>query len=96
MYPPLYTIKFNLYSAGGIKVRQFTVQFRSVREIQEFAAIADTLPCSLLVGTDRFQVHATSFMGIFALNCRKPLTVSVDCSEEVFETILDAFRKFLA
>ena len=77
-------------------MRQFTVKFRSVREIQEFAAIADTLPCKLLVGTDRFQVHATSFMAIFALNCRNPLTVSADCTEAVFENILESFRKFLA
>jgi hypothetical protein len=72
------------------------VQFRSVREIQEFAIIAGTLPCKLLVGTDRFQVHATSFMAMFALNCRRPLTVSVDCSDEAFETIVESLRKFMA
>lgn len=77
-------------------MRQFTVQFRSVREIQEFVNLAGNLPCKLLVGSERFQVHATSFMGMFTLNCRKPLRVSVDCSPEEFEAILEMFREFLA
>jgi hypothetical protein len=35
-------------------------------------------------------------MGLFALNCRKPLKVSVDCSEEEFSQLLITFQQFLA
>jgi hypothetical protein len=31
-----------------------------------------------------------------ALNCRKPLKVSVDCSEEEFSQLLITFQQFLA
>ena len=71
------------------------MQFHSLRDVQDFVAIAYGLPHKLLVGSERFQVHATSFMGMFALNCRKPQKVSVNCSEEEFDRILNAFDRFL-
>lgn len=76
-------------------MRQFTVQFCSLRDIQDFVAQAGTLPYKLLVGNERFQVHATSFMGMFALNCRKPQKVTVECSEEEFQELLVLFDRFL-
>ena len=76
-------------------MRQFTVQFRSLRDVQDFVALAANLPHKILVGNGPFQVHATSFMGIFALNCRKPQKVSVDCSEEEYQQMLKLFERFL-
>ena len=76
-------------------MRQFMVQFRSLRDIQEFVALASRQSHRLLVGGDRFQVNATSFMGLFALNCRKPQRVTVECSEEELEALLTAFDRFL-
>jgi hypothetical protein len=35
-------------------------------------------------------------MGMFALNCRKPQRVTVDCSEEEFRELLAYFDRFLA
>jgi phosphotransferase system HPr-like phosphotransfer protein len=77
-------------------MRQFYVQFRSFRDIQDFVALASRQSLNLRVGTDRFQVNATSFMGMFALNCRKPQRVCVDCSEEEFRELLTTFAQFLA
>jgi hypothetical protein len=34
-------------------------------------------------------------MGIFALNCRKPLRVSVDCTEEELAQLMVTFDRFL-
>lgn len=76
-------------------MRQFYVQFRSFRDVQDFVALASKQPLRLYVGGDRFQVNATSFMGMFALNCRKAQRVSVDCSEEALEALLDTFDRFL-
>ena len=74
---------------------QFTVRFRCVRDIQEFVNLATTIPFKMLVGTDLFRVNATSFMGIFAMNCLRPLTVSTDCSEDAFEDLKKIFAKFI-
>jgi len=76
-------------------VREFMVQFRSFRDVQEFVALASKQSVMLYVGGDRFQVNATSFMGMFALNCRKAQRVSADCSEEELKALLDTFDRFL-
>ncbi len=77
-------------------MRQFMVQFRSLRDVQDFVNIASKQTLKIYVGNDQCQVNATSFMGIFALNCRKPLKASVDCSSEEFMALLDTFERFLA
>lgn len=76
-------------------MREFTVRFRSLRDVQDFVALASRQTVKLRVGGDRFQVNATSFMGIFALNCRKPLRVSVDCTEEELAQLMVTFDRFL-
>ena len=76
-------------------MREFVVQFRSLRDIQDFVALASAQTVKLHVGSDRFQVNATSFMGMFALNCRKPLKVTVDCTEEAFAELMNTFDRFL-
>ena len=79
-----------------MKVRQFMVRFGSFRDIQDFVALASGQSVKLCVGGDQFQVNATSFMGMFALSCRKPLKVTVDCTEEELEALLVTFERFLA
>ena len=76
-------------------MREFMVRFGSFRDIQDFVALASSQSVELCVGGDRFQVNATSFMGMFALNCRRPLKVSVQCSEEELAQLLTTFDRFL-
>ena len=77
-------------------MHEFYVQFLSLRDVQDFVSLASKQKHRLTVGNDRFQVNATSFMGIFALNCRKPQKVTVECSQEEFETLKVTFERFLA
>ena len=77
-------------------MHQFHVEFHSLGDVQDFVALASKQPHRLIVGSDRFQVNATSFMGLFALNCRKPQKVTVDCSDAEFEALLVTFQRFLA
>lgn len=76
-------------------MKEFHVRFRSLKEVQDFVSFASTLPYKLLVGNDRFQVHATSFMALIALNCRKSQRVVVECSDEEFEALLQQAERFL-
>lgn len=76
-------------------MHQFHVQFHSLRDVQDFVMLASKQKHRLVVGSDWFQVNATSFMGIFALNCRKPQRVTVDCSQEEFEALKETFAWFL-
>ena len=77
-------------------MHEFYVQFLSLRDVQDFVALASKQSVKLRVGNDRFQANATSFMGLFALNCRSCQKVSVDCSEEEFAQLLTTFDRFLA
>jgi phosphotransferase system HPr-like phosphotransfer protein len=77
-------------------MHQFHVQFHSLRDVQDFVMLASKQKYRLEVGSDWFQVNATSFMGIFALNCRKPQRVTVDCSQDEFEALKETFARFLA
>ena len=76
-------------------MRQFYVRFRSFRDVHDFVSLASKQSHKLLVGGDRFQVNATSFMGMFALNCRKEQRVSVNCTEEELAALLEIFDRFL-
>ena len=77
-------------------MHEFNVRFHSLRDVQDFVALASSQKLRLIIGSDRFQVNATSFMGIFALNCRKPQRVTVNCTEEEFQQLLNTFDRFLA
>ena len=77
-------------------MQEFYVQFRSLRDVMDFVTLASKQKHRLIVGSDRFQVNATSFMGLFTLNCRKPQKVSVECSEEELQQLTSTFERFLA
>jgi predicted DNA-binding protein (MmcQ/YjbR family) len=70
-------------------MHQFHICIRSFRQIQDFVSLAMVQPFEVLVGNEKQQVNGKSFIGMFSLDFRKPLYVSVKCSEEVF----DQFQK---
>ena len=76
-------------------MQEFTVRFRSLTDIQEFVALAGRQKVNLLVGSERFRVNATSFMGMFALNCKRPQKVMAECTMEELEHLRGIFGKFL-
>ena len=77
-------------------MHQFYVQFHSLRDVQDFVTLASSQKCQMIVGTDRFHVNATSFMGLFALDCRNPQPVTVECSQDELEALKVIFGRFLA
>jgi phosphotransferase system HPr-like phosphotransfer protein len=76
-------------------MHQFYVQFHSLRDVQDFVTLASSQKNRMIVGTDRFHVNATSFMSLFALNCRTPLRVTAYCSEDELEALKVVFARFL-
>ena len=76
-------------------MHEFHVQFLSLRDVQDFVALASRQNLRLTVGSDWFQVNATSFMGLFTLNCRSPQRVTVNCTEEELQELLATFARFL-
>lgn len=70
-------------------MRQFNICIRSFRQVRAFVDLAMVQPFEVLVGNDQQQVNGKSFIGMFCLDYRKPLWVSVKCSDEAF----DRFQK---
>ena len=76
-------------------MHQFYVRFTSLQDVQDFVSYASRENQRITVGNNHFQVNATSFMGLLALNCRKPLLVTVSCSEEEIHQLKTTFQRFL-
>ena len=77
-------------------MRQITVQFTSFRDIRDFSLLAAKQPFQITVGTEKYRVNATSFLGFFTLNCRRPLLAQFDCSDEDNARFLEEARELLA
>ena len=72
-------------------MREFEIRLRSVQEVQDFVDLATTKPFTVLVCDDYHRVNGKSFMEMFCLNLKQPVTVHLDCSEEEFRQFqLDA------
>ena len=63
---------------------QFNISVCTFRQVQEFVALAMVQPFEVLVGNEKQQVNGKSFIGMFSLDYKRPLRVSVKCSEEEF------------
>lgn len=65
-------------------MKEFTIQFNSVQQVQRFVELATQQPYAISLGNSCHQVNGKSFMEIFSLNFDHPLTAQLDCSEEEF------------
>lgn len=77
-------------------MRQFNICVRSFRQVQDFVALAMVQPFEVLVGNDRQQVNGKSFIGMFSLDYKRPLQVSVKCSDEEFGRFCQDAAQFIA
>lgn len=66
-------------------MHQFNISVRSFCQVRAFVDLAMVQPFEVLVGNEKQQVNGKSFIGMFSLDHRKPLLVSVKCSQEAFE-----------
>ena len=65
-------------------MHSFTIQIRSLRQVQEFVSLATVQPFEVMVGNERQQIDGKNFIGMFCLDYSRPVRVSVRCSEEEF------------
>ena len=77
-------------------MRQFDICVRSFRQVQDFVALAMVQPFEVLVGNERQMVNGKSFMGMFTLDFKQPLHVSVKCTDEEFGRFQQETTKILA
>ena len=67
---------------------EFQVRLTCVQDVLDFVTLATARPFPVSVGDRRHRVNGKSFMEMFCLDFRAPVTVRMDCTREEFE----AFR----
>ena len=67
---------------------EFQVRLTCVQDVLDFVTLATARPFPISVGDRRHRVNGKSFMEMFCLDFRAPVTVRMDCTREEFE----AFR----
>ena len=64
---------------------EFEIQLRSVQDVLRFVAMATKQGFPVLVGSRNHQVNGKSFMEMFSLDLKRPVTVRTECTEEEFQ-----------
>ena len=77
-------------------MREFHIFICSFQEVQAFVSLAMVQPFEVLVGNGQKQINGKSFIGMFSLDYKHPLQVSVKCSEEEFLRFRQDAAQFLA
>ena len=77
-------------------MREFNIFIRSFQEVQAFVALAMVQTFEVMVGNEQKRINGKSFIGMFSLDYKDPLQVSVKCSEEEFLRFRQDAARFLA
>lgn len=75
-------------------MQEFVIRLRSVRDVNDFVAMAAPLYKVSLSDGVRI-VDGKSFMEIFCLRLSAPVTVCAECTQEEFDRFYQEAEKFL-
>ena len=76
-------------------MREFHIVLRSLRQVQDFVAIAMVQPFDVLVGNDRQHINGKDLMGMFSLDYSAPIHVRVKCTQEEFSSFRTSAAQYL-
>ena len=71
------------------------MRFTTFQDVQDFVSLATAQSFPIVVGSGDYQVNGTSFMGMFSLDYTKPLTVTVNCTQQQLEDFRREAARFL-
>ena len=69
----------------------FKITLSSINEVKSFVNAACSQMCDIDIISGRYVIDAKSIMGIFSIDLTKPVTVSVNGTEEEY----NAFRELV-
>ena len=77
-------------------MREFEIRLGSVKDVQDFVALATSRKFLITVRDAHNKINAQSFMELFCLNFAEPLRVVADCTEAELEALMHDAACFLA
>ncbi len=75
---------------------EFTIRLRSVKDVQDFVALATTRSFTINVRDSHNKINGKNFMEMFCLDCTRSVRVVADCSEAELESLRRDAARFLA
>lgn len=90
------TEKHPFVQYGANKTMEFDIILRSLRQVQDFVALAMVQPFEVIVGNDNQTINGKDLMGMFSLDYSHPVRVRVSCTQEQFSCFRTAAATFLA
>ena len=76
-------------------MHQFSIQICSSRQVRDFVTLAMIQPFEVLVGNEQQMINGKSFIGMFSLDHKRPVCVSVRCTDEEFNRFRQDVEKVL-
>ena len=76
-------------------MREIEIRLHTVQDVLKFVALATSRSFPIRVGSSRHQVNGKSFMEMFCLNLREPLTAVMECTQPEFEAFCTDAHRFL-
>ena len=86
----------HLYSLEEKEMLEFDIILRSLKQVQEFVALAMVQPFEIMVGNDRQSINGKDLMGMFSLDYTRPVRVRMTCSQEQFSCFRSSAKEFIA
>lgn len=77
-------------------MHQFNIMIRSFRQVQDFVKLAMDQPFDVMVGNEYQSINGKDIMGMFSLDYRFPLRVSMTCSQKEFEVFFKEVKSLCA
>jgi len=74
---------------------EIEIKLHTVQDVLKFVALATSRRFPIRVCSRNHQVNGKSFMEMFCLNLREPLTAVFECSDEEFEAFCVEADRFL-
>ena len=76
-------------------MEDFEIQLRSVQQVLQFVSLATSRDFPVYVTGKHHRVSGKSFMEMFSLNLCRPVTVSLQCTQEEYDAFLRDAEPFL-
>ena len=74
---------------------EFQIHLKSVQDILAFVSLSTSRSFPITVGNQKHQVNAKSFLGLFCLNWKTPMTVTAECTPEEFAIFHQDAQRFV-
>ncbi len=77
-------------------VREFQIRLHSLSDVQAFVSLSTVQPFAVFISNSFQKINAKSFIGMFAVDYSKPVTVTMECEEQEYLRFRQAAARFLA